>query len=45
MYSVYYVNFGFTKHFTSMEEALNHKNTCGFEVVVYDPSGSAVLCN
>lgn len=41
-FSVYFFNFGFTKHFDSLDEALSYGKESGFECVVVDDKGELV---
>ena len=41
-YSVFFFNFGFTKHFNSLEEALTYGKESGFECAVVDKDGNQV---
>ena len=41
-YSVFFFNFGFTKHFNDLEEALTYGKESGFECAVVDKDGNQV---
>ena len=42
MYSVFYNNFGFIKHFDTLEEANEHADSCGYECTVIGPDNELV---
>ena len=41
-YTVFFYNFGYTKHFNSLEEALTYGKESGFECAVVDKDGNQV---
>ena len=42
MYTVFYINFGFCKHFDTLEEARTYANAQGFEASIIGPDNELV---
>jgi len=39
MFTVYFFNFGYTKHFNTLDEAMQYGRESGFECAVINPEG------